>query len=77
MSYLKAPTCGDEFATIPPTDRTVHGKEVDHQRKKEHNKGVVPFYQLTTDLLKISSHSSVTISPTSPASTDEKSREAG
>ena len=69
MPYLKSPAGGDELATIPPAGRQVHSEEVGGE---SHQKN----YQFTTALLKISSHSSVTISPINPASTDEKSRVA-
>ncbi len=77
MAYLKSVACGDKLATIPPTGRRVHRQQVDQRGEKEYEKCVVTLYQLTTDLLKISSHSSVTISLTKLLSTEEKSREAG
>ena len=77
MSHLKTIARGDKLATIPPANRTVHSKEVDRQRKEENQQVTMATYQLTTDLLKTSSHSSVTISPTKELSTEEKSREAG
>ena len=63
----------DELTTVPKADRGFEGKEIygGGDRGKE-----PAGYQLTTDLLKMSSHSSVTISPVSACSTEEKSRDA-
>ena len=73
MAYLKEVGDGDKLAAVPETDRGFEGKEVDEggdgcQQPAD--------YQFTTDLLKMSSHSSVTISSVSDCSTLEKSREA-
>lgn len=72
MAHLEAVARGDELAAVPPRNRAVHGEEVDEKGKQEDG---IP-YQFTTDLLKTSSHSSVTISDTRELSTEEKSREA-
>lgn len=69
MTHLESVACSDELTAVPPADRVVHGEEIGGQCHKKN-------YQFTTALLKISSHSSVTISPINPASTDEKSRVA-
>ena len=73
MAYLKEIGDGDKFATVPETDcgfecEEVNGGGEDGQEPAD--------YQFTTDLLKISSHSSVTISSTRACSTEEKSRAA-
>ena len=74
MPHLQEIGNGDELATVPETDRWFKSEEINSGGccgKKPAD------YQFTTDLLKMSSHSSVTISLTNPLSTDEKSREAG
>lgn len=79
MPHLQKRRDGNKLASIPKTDSRFQTKEVDPrgtQRQQPPNEEVEPAYQLTTDLLKMSSHSSVTISLTSPASTAERSSEA-
>ena len=69
----------DELTTVPPRYTAVEGEGVDRQGYKEEKPGRVTqhtAHQFTTDLLKMSSHSSVTISPTRVLSTAERSREA-
>jgi hypothetical protein len=70
MAHLQKPSCGYELATVPPRYRSVHGEKV-YRRGKSRQQGET--YQLTTDLLKMSSHSSVTISLMRLLSTAEKS----
>ena len=73
MSHLQEVGHRDELATVPKTDGGFERKKVNRgggcgQQPADH--------QFTTDLLKMSSHSSLTISSVSPCSTEEKSREA-
>lgn len=73
MPHLQEIGNGDKLATVPETDRWFKSEEINSggcRGKKPAD------YQFTTDLLKMSSHSSVTISPVSDCSTEEKSREA-
>ena len=73
MSYLQEIGNRDKLAAVPETDRGLNGEEInDGSYRSKEPAG----YQFTTDLLKMSSHSSVTISPVSVCSTEEKSREA-
>ena len=73
MPHLQKIGNRDELTTVPETDRGLKGKEINDGGCR----GKKPAgYQFTTDLLKMSSHSSVTISPVSDCSTEEKSREA-
>ena len=73
MPHLQEIGNGDKLTAVPETDRGFEGEEVNSRCSY----GKEPAdYQFTTDLLKMSSHSSVTISPVSDCSTEEKSREA-
>lgn len=69
MTHLESVACSDELTAVPPADRVVHGEEIGGQCHKKN-------YQFTTALLKMSSHSSVTISSNNEFSTAEKSSEA-
>ena len=81
VSHLQQVGDGDELATVPEADGRLEGEEVDRrgddgQQPADDQPDKPVDYQFTTDLLKMSSHSSLTISLTSEASTAEKSREA-
>ena len=81
VPHLQQVGDGDEFATVPEADGRLEGEEVDRrggdgQQPADDQPDKAVGYQFTTDLLKMSSHNSLTISPTSEASTAEKSREA-
>ena len=73
MAYLKKVTCSNKLATIPPAGAAIQGEQVDQGAESRQDPAC---YQFTTALLKISSHSSDTISLIRPLSTDEKSCEA-
>ena len=73
MAYLEEIGDGDKFATVPETDCGFECEEVNGGGEESQEPAD---YQFTTDLLKISSHSSVTISSTRACSTEEKSRAA-
>lgn len=73
MPHLQQVGDGNKLAAVPETGGGFEGEEIDCRGAD----GQQPSdYQFTTDLLKMSSHSSLTISPTSEASTAEKSRDA-
>ena len=81
VAHLQGVAGDDELAAVPPGDGGVEGEEVDGggEERQEPSRGAFVAeegYQLTTALLKMSSHSSVTISPTRVLSTAERSREA-
>ena len=73
MSNLEQVAGRDKLAAVPPAGAAVEREQVDQGAEGSQGPAC---YQFTTALLKISSHSSDTISLIRLFSTDEKSSEA-